>query len=100
MRKKLDDLKDRIFLSTQEGDVLVVTERLLEIIASETTAEIMETGLAACRLHESLQKAIFRLIKGKTSSLKVAGWGRRLTAALGSLTSKSFCRPRGRRFRP
>jgi CBS domain-containing protein len=70
----LDSLKDTIFryyLDTQVGDALVVTEHLLEIFASETAQDLMETGLITCHEDESLQEVIARMIEGNLKDLPV-----------------------------
>ena len=70
----LDTLKDTIFRFYQEaqvGDALVVTERLLEVFAAEKAEDVMFTGLASCRLHESLQEVISRMIEGNLKDLPV-----------------------------
>jgi CBS domain-containing protein len=99
----LDALKDRIFryyLDAQVGNALVVTERLLEIFASETAEEIMETGLTTCRLHESLQDAISRLIEGNLKDLPVVDQDGRLIADLDILCFLELWLLQGEAFFP
>ena len=70
----LDSLKDTIFryyLEAQVGDTLVVTEHLLEMFASETAEDVMETGLITCQEDERLQEVISRMIAGNLKDLPV-----------------------------
>jgi CBS domain-containing protein len=70
----LDSLKDTIFryyLESQVGDTLVVTEHLLEIFASETAEDVMESGMVTCREDERLQDAISRMIESNLKDLPV-----------------------------
>jgi CBS domain-containing protein len=81
----LDSLKDTIFrhyLESKVGDALVVTERLMEIFASEKAEDVMETGLPTCQEHESLQEVISRLIEGNLKDLPVLDRDGRLIADL------------------
>jgi len=70
----LDALKDTIFryyLETQVGDALVVTDHLMEIFASETAEDLMESGLATCREDEDLQEVISRMVESNQKDLPV-----------------------------
>ena len=81
----LDTLRDTIFRYYQEdqvADALVVTERLLEVFASEKAEDVMSSGLAVCRLHESLQAVISRMIEGNLRDLPVLDDDGRLIADL------------------
>jgi len=70
----LDSLMDTIFryyLEAQVADTVVVTEHLLEIFASETAGDVMESGLVTCREDERLQEVISRMIAGNLKDLPV-----------------------------
>lgn len=70
----LDSLMDTIFryyLEAQVADTVVVTEHLLEIFASETAEDVMESGLVTCREDERLQEVISRMIAGNLKDLPV-----------------------------
>jgi CBS domain-containing protein len=70
----LDSLRDTIFryyLESQVGDAVVVTEHLLEIFASETAEDVMESGLVTCREDERLQEVISRMIEGNLKDIPV-----------------------------